>query len=170
MSRRRAQPKWVESSRFASRCLRCARPTVVGERVLWTPGEGVTCETCADSIKRERERDRRVAVQALTDGHLSARAVYEGSDGAVTRKFLSLLRSRGAAGDLAALLFAAQKSSRRAKRYGATPYRGLAYDRKGDCLRSAMMIAPAGCTSSGLHATRGGVRGRQASGATDSTK
>ena len=64
---------------------------------------------------------------------LSARNVYHGSDGALTRAYLRFLEKQGHAGRVAAQLFRCQKSSSRAKQYRGD-YVGLAYDRKGEAL------------------------------------
>ncbi len=67
--------------------------------------------------------------------------VYNGSDGAQTRRLMRALRCRGDSGAIAALLFRAQKASHCAKKYGyagfAGPqgkvaYRDLSYDRKSE--------------------------------------
>jgi hypothetical protein len=66
---------------------------------------------------------------------MNAYQVYRGSDGALTRRFYSELGKRGPLGVVAVNLFRAQKCSRRAKKYGPTAYRGIAYDRKGWSLK-----------------------------------
>ncbi len=61
--------------------------------------------------------------------------VYEGSDGAATKRFYADLETRGPLGLIAVNLFRAQKCSARAKKYrggvrGVGSYRGMAYERK----------------------------------------
>jgi hypothetical protein len=131
---RQAVSKWIEKAQFGGHCRKCGAEIKAGERILWSRTRGALCTACGEALKAEESQARRAALDALGNGRVSAREVYEGSDGALTRKFLSELRGRGDAGRIAALLFAAQKSSHRAKRYGATPYRDMAYDRKGKCL------------------------------------
>lgn len=71
-----------------------------------------------------------------------AREIYEGSNGAATRVFLTRVGRIGPRGRLAAALFRAQKASERAKRYRGSVringqranYRELAYQRKGNAL------------------------------------
>lgn len=93
------------------------------------------CAGCGERRKREEAESRRLTLAAVVRGGVSAAEVYEGSDGALTRAFAAELERRGPRGRVAALLFRAQKSSRRAKKYGPTAYRGLAYGRKGEALR-----------------------------------
>jgi|SRR5579864_2532948 len=66
----------------------------------------------------------------------SARLVFIGSSSALTRKFCDGLEKRGLLGRLAAALFRAQKASTRAKKYGPTKYRGMAYGRKEEMLQT----------------------------------
>jgi hypothetical protein len=72
---------------------------------------------------------------------MNAFLVYNGSDGALTRRFYSALEKRGPVGIIAMNLFRAQKCSRRAKKYGPSSgvggksYRELAYERKGWSLK-----------------------------------
>lgn len=61
--------------------------------------------------------------------------VYEGSDGAITKRYYADLAKHGGIGVIAINLFRAQKSSARAKVYrggirGQGSYRGMAYDKK----------------------------------------
>ena len=55
---------------------------------------------------------------------------YQGSDGTLTRRVTQALRGQGPSGELASWLFTAQKASERAKLYGGTKWRGVAYKRK----------------------------------------
>jgi hypothetical protein len=57
-------------------------------------------------------------------------AVYNGSDGDVTKALFAELEKRGPVGVVAVNLFRAQKNSARAKVYRGGGYRGMAYDRK----------------------------------------
>jgi hypothetical protein len=107
-----------------------------GDRILYFPGGGLMCSCCGQQKERAEREARRRARLALSAGRVSAAAVYDGSDAALTRAFLKELVTRGPAGEIAALLFRAQKSSRRAKMYGPTSYRGLAYARKGESLKA----------------------------------
>jgi hypothetical protein len=73
---------------------------------------------------------------------LKAADIYDGSDGSATRQFLAALNKRGPVGEIAALLFKAQKASKRAKKYGPYAgingigsYRNLSYQRKADSLK-----------------------------------
>ncbi len=74
--------------------------------------------------------------------NLTARSVYDGSNGGATRSFCSRLEKKGIAGEIAAGLFRVQKASSRAKQYrggidtkgGKLRYRDLAYRRKGTCM------------------------------------
>ena len=136
MPRRRSigRPRWIESARYAGRCKECRTETAAGVKILYFPGGTINCEPCGTKFKRAEAEARRRARTAAADAW-DARQVYEGSDGALTRRFLLDLEKRGPAGCVAALLFRAQKSSRRAKMYGMTSYRGLAYDRKGESLK-----------------------------------
>jgi hypothetical protein len=66
---------------------------------------------------------------------MTAREVFDGSDGAVTRGYYAELVSHGPMGVLAMNLIRAQKSSTRAKKYrggvaGKGSFRGLAYEKK----------------------------------------
>jgi hypothetical protein len=70
---------------------------------------------------------------------MTAKRVFDGNNGAATRAYLAGLSARGPNGQLAAMLFRAQKASIRAKAYtGSTvdrygrnrSYRSLAYDKK----------------------------------------
>jgi hypothetical protein len=148
---RRTVSKWIEKAQFGGHCRKCSAETKAGERILWSRASGVLCAACGEASKAEESGARRAVLDAVGNGRVSAREVYEGSDGALTRKFLSELRGRGVAGQVAALLFAAQKSSRRAKKYGATSYRDMAYDRKGECLSGL-------CAALSVHASALGFR------------
>lgn len=133
--KRRSRARWIECSRYASRCGACGADLPTGSRILWRPADSNLCSACGEAQEqaarglRRRERER----AALT-GYVVAR-VYEGSDGALTTQLLRALKGRGPEGQIAALLFRAQKSSSRAKRYGMTSYRGLSYARKGESLK-----------------------------------
>ena len=133
--RRSSAPRWIEPARYGGRCLKGGEEVKAGERILYFPDRGLMCEKCGEEFKRDEADERRLARAKAVEAGLSARHVYEGSDGALTRRFLSELLKRGPAGLVAALLFRAQKSSRRAKCYGRTSYRSLAYDRKGESLK-----------------------------------
>jgi hypothetical protein len=66
---------------------------------------------------------------------MSAREIFDGSDGAATREFYVNLERAGAIGIVAMNLFRAQKCSTRAKKYrgglrGVGSFRSLAYERK----------------------------------------
>ena len=61
---------------------------------------------------------------------MTARLVFEQSNGEVTRQYYADLNSRGPLGQIAVCLFRAQKTSTRAKRYRGRGYRGAAYDVK----------------------------------------
>lgn len=74
---------------------------------------------------------------------MRARQVFDGSEAAQTRKYLSELAAKGCEGAVAAMLFRAQKASTRAKQYrgGQTgrdgiyrSNRDLAYKNKGQAL------------------------------------
>lgn len=77
---------------------------------------------------------------------MHAREVYDGSDGALTRRFYAALGTCGPLGEIAAHLFRAQKCSRRAKQYGpvagvnGATYQQLAYARKAESLRALVAI------------------------------
>lgn len=77
---------------------------------------------------------------------MRARHVYDGSNGAETRRLYDRLCACGAMGALASALFKAQKASRRAKRYGpfagraGRSFRDMSYDRKGDALREVCRL------------------------------
>jgi hypothetical protein len=72
---------------------------------------------------------------------MNAYRIYQGSDGAQTRRLYAELERLGPEGLIAMNLFRAQKCSRRAKKYGpragvaGKSYRELAYERKGWSLR-----------------------------------
>jgi hypothetical protein len=79
---------------------------------------------------------------------MSARNVFDGSDAAVTRRYLKTLEARDD-GIVAAMLFRAQKASYRAKHYrGSTQdrfgrlrsFREIAYDRKSESLAGLCKI------------------------------
>jgi hypothetical protein len=66
---------------------------------------------------------------------MRAQEVFEGSDPETTKAYYASLARRGAAGDIAANLFRAQKCSTRAKRYrggirGVGSYKSMSYARK----------------------------------------
>lgn len=66
---------------------------------------------------------------------MSAREIFDGSDGAATREFYVNLERAGAIGIVAMNLFRAQKCSTRAKKYrgglrGVGSFRSLAYEKK----------------------------------------
>lgn len=76
---------------------------------------------------------------------ISVGATYHGSDGATTRRLMTLLKKKGSLGDIAAQLFRAQKASSRAKQYrggihrrsgGFDSFRDLAYEKKEESLCS----------------------------------
>ena len=77
---------------------------------------------------------------------MNAWQIYNGSDGAATRRFYGELRKRGDLGRVALNLFRAQKCSKRAKKYG--PYAGvgddsfrdLAYQRKAFSLQELVAV------------------------------
>lgn len=137
MSRRRSQarPRWIESARYPSRCGDCGAETKAGDTILYRPGQPPLCKGCGVRAREREGAERKAARGAAIARGLDPREVYEGSDAALTRLLCSELTKRGPAGRVAALLFRAQKSSRRAKMYGRTSYRGLAYGRKGESLR-----------------------------------
>ncbi len=78
----------------------------------------------------------------MKEKNLTARSVYDGSNGGATRSFCCQLEKKGRAGKLAAGLFRVQKASSRAKQYkggidtkgGKVRYRDLAYRRKEVCM------------------------------------
>lgn len=68
-------------------------------------------------------------------------AIYRGSNGAETRQLYSSLLSRGSVGAIAMHLFRAQKSSKRAKKYGPCgEYQKLAYQRKAQSLKALATV------------------------------
>jgi len=72
---------------------------------------------------------------------MRAREVFDGSDAQATKAYYAALEKRGPAGDVAANLFRAQKSSTRAKRYrggirGVGSYSSLAYSVKEQSLEN----------------------------------
>lgn len=81
----------------------------------------------------------------------TVRDCYYGSSGQETLRLYDELAKRGASGDLAVLLFRAQKASARAKKYrgrndNGEYYRDLSYDRKGNALEQiATFLDNAGC-------------------------
>lgn len=135
MKRRRRAERWIEHALYDSRCLECEGEVKAGQPILYFAGEGVMCEGCGEGFKKRQAEAKRRHRASVTAGGVSARVVYDGSDAALTRAFVSDLKKRGPAGLIAALLFKCQKSSRRAKMYGHTSYRGLAYGRKGESLK-----------------------------------
>jgi hypothetical protein len=67
---------------------------------------------------------------------MDALEVYQGSDGALTKRYYSLLALSGDIGSVAMNLFRTQKASARAKVYrggvkGRGSYKSMAYDKKG---------------------------------------
>ena len=71
----------------------------------------------------------------MTETSFSALAVFQGSDGDLTRRFYAELEKRGPIGLVAVNLFRAQKTSTRAKLYrggvrGRGSYKSMAYDTK----------------------------------------
>jgi hypothetical protein len=116
--------------------LNCPAGVEAGDRILYFPGGGIMCANCGQEKERAEREARRRTLLALADGRVGASAVYDGSDAALTRAFLKELAGRGPEGEIAALLFRAQKASRRAKLYGRTSYRELSYGRKGESLKS----------------------------------
>ena len=89
---------------------------------------------------------------------ISVQAIYYGSDGAATRQLLRRLEKTGTLGSIAAQLFRAQKTSRRAKSYRGgirhgsgtfTSYSDLSYETKDRAicgLCSLLRIDPCGLT------------------------
>lgn len=77
---------------------------------------------------------------------LDACRVYEGSDGAQTRRLYGALKKVGPVGLIALNLFRAQKCSRRAKKYGpyagvgGSSFRDLAYERKAYSLQQLVAV------------------------------
>lgn len=61
---------------------------------------------------------------------MRSREVYQGSDGALTKRYYAELESRGPLGQIAMNLFRAQKCSARAKLYRGRGYKSEAYARK----------------------------------------
>lgn len=133
--RSQARPRWLESAKYPGRCGECGAQTKVGDRILHRPARPILCAGCGTTfLERQTAERKRERETAVAEG-LRVRAVYEGSDGALTRRLCTELLKLGPAGRVAWLLFRAQKASRRAKKYGRTSYRGLAYARKGESLR-----------------------------------
>ncbi len=138
-SRANESASWLSVDRESAlplSCGTCGARTLAGDRVLYSPVRGVRCAACGERLKKEQARARRAQLEALAAGQLSARTVYEESSGALTRRLSSSCTGAAPAGHVAALLFSAQKASRRAKRYGPTAFRALAYERKGAALRA----------------------------------
>jgi hypothetical protein len=87
-----------------------------------------------------------------------ALAVYEQSDGEVTKAFYADLAACGQVGELAVNLFRAQKCSTRAKVYrggirGQGSYRSMAYDRKNWSMQNLAKVL--GTHGAGLNITFG---------------
>jgi hypothetical protein len=61
---------------------------------------------------------------------MSARDIFEQSNGVVTKEYYAELEKRGIIGTIAVNLFRAQKTSTRAKVYRGRRFRGAAYDTK----------------------------------------
>lgn len=135
MRRRVARPRWIEEAVYGGPCLNCVARIEPGERFLYFPDKRLMCALCGEKYEADKREAARRAREAAIRAGLNVREVYDGSDGALTRRLLAELVKRGPAGRVAALLFRAQKSSRRAKLYGRTSYRDLSYDRKGESLR-----------------------------------
>ena len=137
--RQSAPPRWIESSLYPARCKDCGAQTEKGHRILYFPDRTLMCAGCGEQFKRDEAESKKLDRLAAAD-EWDAGEVYETSDGALTRKFLLELEQRGPAGVVAALLFKAQKASRRAKRYGGAgrgrlSFRELSYERKGESLK-----------------------------------
>lgn len=139
--RSKPQPRWIEKALYAGRCAKCAAVTEAGARILFISSGSVLCAPCGQSLKEAEAEGRRRKLAACAAGETSAWEVFHQSDAAVTRRYHAELERRGPAGIVASLLLRAQKSSRRAKRYGPSAgvgrlsYRDLAYERKGESLR-----------------------------------
>ena len=92
------------------------------------------------------------------DKNQQVQAVYFGSDGAATRQLLRRLEKAGTLGSIAAQLFRAQKTSRRAKAYRGgirhgsgmvTSFKDLSYEKKDQAicgLCSLLQTDPCGLT------------------------
>lgn len=79
---------------------------------------------------------------------MDARAVFDGSDGEVTRAYYAALARRGPAGEVAVNLFRAQKCSTRAKLYrggirGVGSFRRIAYGTKALAMSNLCELLPA---------------------------
>lgn len=112
----------------------------------WMTSTDKTADGLANLIaewKREEEaerRKRRVQLKPQLEKQAeqsSAAEVFEGSDGSITRRYLTRLEQLGDEGRIAAELFRVQKSSSRAKVYrgkNGGKYRDHAYDRKSEAM------------------------------------
>lgn len=126
---------WVplrDVERSAGEVIRKRREDALARRLFSPEGQ-------AEQRLRTDLGSRRINLES---DHGRATKAYAGSDAALTRRTLRELEDKGQFGRIAAALFRAQKSSSRAKRYRGGPDRGsasysdLAYDRKGETLRS----------------------------------
>lgn len=93
--------------------------------------------------RREQTMNGVIAKGIKMQRQWTARQVFHGSNGGVTRSYCRQLEGLGQQGRIAAQLFRTQKASRRAKQYRGgvrqsngrfVSYRELAYERKGECL------------------------------------
>lgn len=115
------------------------------------PEKAKTCSKACTELRNQRKREEfRQSLGTLTSGSTrptvpptppttATSAVYYGSDGAATRRYLRVLEQSVGHGRIAAQLFRAQKASARAKVYrtprGSTvSYRAAAYRRKEESL------------------------------------
>jgi hypothetical protein len=63
--RRRPFRRWM-NSRWAGRCTRCSETYNVGDRILWTKGQGSLCLACGDGPRRKKQWEE-AAEAAMTD-------------------------------------------------------------------------------------------------------
>ena len=92
-----------------------------------------TFEAAVDSFIEERKPKSKRRRKTVPGYRRKCATVYHGSQGGATRSYLSALEKCGHIGRIAAELFRAQKSSRRAKQYRGDSVE-MAYNRKGDSL------------------------------------